>query len=546
MNVVEDTTHDIVYVTEVDGVPADGTLLPAPPRARRRRLLRIGIWSAQAVLALVALGLLAIPFGAVWHLHGKAESVGPQKVTPPAVIAGADVARWTAAAAALPANAPPVVICYHDIRPDSTDPYVVSPEEFDRQLTALEAAGYRTMSTSEYAGYLHGGAVPPRSVYLTFDDGTGGLWTYADPVLERHHAHAASYLISGRIDTRQPYYLTWGEVARLAGSGRWDFQAHTHDLHSRVVHGPDGGRGSLLTNLLYDKSSGHLESQSDYEKRVSSDFDALFADFARHGLPKPQFFAYPFSEITDPSNSQIAVEYTQRLVGERFDAAFTNNLPSAAPTSRRASATGVTGRVEVYAQTVVDDLVNDVVSWTAFDPAGDQPLNHPSRWRDDWNGAALTTLAGFTGAGATPSEADSYTYAAYAPYASADWSSYVVSADAIGMQTAKVGVSVFVRVGSDTPLVVRVSRSFVELLSIAGGENRVLAQKPLASGPTHHIEVTVTGAATVVVIDQVEKLQVASQDRPGTSGGIALAIRRGDPKLDHAAFANLTLAATPH
>jgi biofilm PGA synthesis lipoprotein PgaB len=243
------------------------------------------------LLTLVTLAVGAVPFAGAWlYLRRDRPDVAAQHQT-----AGSDAAPVPVAGWRLPANAAPVALAYHDVRPDSTDRYTVSPAQLDQQLTALEAAGYRTLSSAEYVAYLQGGPVPPRSVYLTFDDGASGLWEYADPVLAKHHAHGAAYLITGQVSRPGPYYLSWDEVARMRGSGRWDFQAHTHDMHRQVATGPDGDRGSKLANLSWDADTGSLQSVAEHDAQVGADLTAMFAAFATQGLPAPRLFAYPFS-----------------------------------------------------------------------------------------------------------------------------------------------------------------------------------------------------------------------------------------------------------
>jgi biofilm PGA synthesis lipoprotein PgaB len=521
--------------------PAEGWT-PPMRRGRRRWLSsRPIVWSTQFVLGMVALALLAAPFGVAWRMSLD-PTLGPvidQQASLAGLATAGDLERWSATAAGLAVTAPPIVLCYHDVRPGSPDPYVVSPQQFDLQLTALEAAGYRTITSAEYTDYLRGAPLPPRSVYLTFDDGTGGLWTYGDSVLARHHAHAASYLISGRVGTHRPYYLSWDEVGVMARSGRWDFQAHTHDLHSRAKVSPEGVVGSVLTNRVWDATAGRLETQAEYEKRISTDITGLFSDFNRHGLPRPTLFAYPFSEMTDPSNDNSAVEFTQRVINDQFVGSFTNKTRSPMPSSRRSAATKVTGRVEVIAKTSPDELLQRVMEWTALGTAGDHPLDHPSRWLD-WNNDPLPSVAAFTGPPGMPAAGQNpYTYATYAPFATADWTNYAVALDVTGLRTAKPGFNIFVRMGSSTPLVVRVSRFRAELVRVAG--DQVLDSKSLGTSATHHVEIAVTDLSTSVVIDGRVKLTMANQPGTGTTGGIALAVRQGDLVLDHPAVANMVV-----
>lgn len=85
---------------------------------------------------------------------------------------------------------------------------------------AVRAGAVRTVPARQFAAYAAGGPVPPRSVLLTFDDGTRGLWAYADRIRARHRMHGSAFLITGRTGRTHPYHLTWAEAARMRESGR--------------------------------------------------------------------------------------------------------------------------------------------------------------------------------------------------------------------------------------------------------------------------------------------------------------------------------------
>ena len=195
----------------------------------------------RSVSGLVVLGALAVPVGLGvrwWH----PSDVAARATTPAAVLASDDAARAAEFAATAP-SARPVIISYHDISEDpGQSPYVVTPTQFEEHMSMLEAAGFTSLSSQEMADYLEGQPVPPRSVWITFDDGTKGIWRYGDRILERHGFTATAFVITGSVDTHQPYYLTWSELRRMRDTERWDFGAHTENGHRYVYGGPQRHR----------------------------------------------------------------------------------------------------------------------------------------------------------------------------------------------------------------------------------------------------------------------------------------------------------------
>lgn len=97
------------------------------------------------------------------------------------------------------------ILEYHRIVPpaqagNSIDGLVVPPEIFDAQLTALQAAGWHTITLAALADDLYSGVKPPpKSFVITIDDGWSDGYTYAFPILNRHGFVATFFVIAGRI-----------------------------------------------------------------------------------------------------------------------------------------------------------------------------------------------------------------------------------------------------------------------------------------------------------------------------------------------------------
>jgi biofilm PGA synthesis lipoprotein PgaB len=130
------------------------------------------------------------------------------------------------------------------------------------------------------------------AILLTFDDNIKSVWVNADPILERYHFRGVEFTITGRVGKHQPYYMNWGEIERMARSGRWDFESHTRYGHRRVDTG-----GPFLTNLTFLRGQRRLETLAEYEHRVSHDLDGSIEDLEKHGLPRPTLFAFPFGKL---------------------------------------------------------------------------------------------------------------------------------------------------------------------------------------------------------------------------------------------------------
>lgn len=123
--------------------------------------------------------------------------------------------------------------------------YHYPPPNFDQQLSHLAAAGYTVIDMDQVEAGLHGAALPPKPVVITFDDGFA-VQMQAFDALKRHNMKATFYIIVGGEaskwcigagrrynDPLQPpsgcgdAYLTWDQVRMLDKSGLITIAGHT-------------------------------------------------------------------------------------------------------------------------------------------------------------------------------------------------------------------------------------------------------------------------------------------------------------------------------
>ena len=186
------------------------------------------------------------------------------------------------------------VLMYHDVEPDSNNTITITPQRLDADLTLLQQKGFHVIPISQLAAFMeYRSSVPEKAVVLTFDDGYEGVYRYAFPVLKKHSAPAAIFII-GYYVGRLPGYLTWPEVRQLEESGLVTTGGHTYNQH---VPEP-----SKKPNLVVPATIGHLfnpqtgreETDQEYEARMLSD-SKLFQDTLQgelgHTTP---YFAYPY------------------------------------------------------------------------------------------------------------------------------------------------------------------------------------------------------------------------------------------------------------
>lgn len=475
-----------------------------------RRLPALVLVLAQVALLGVA---LIVPFSIAWAAMG-ARALGIQALIPPAFDA-AGVVRQGQVAPGL------VILTFHDISRHPHSNYTVTPRQFADDMTVLVAAGYKGATAADLDRAVHGQPLPGRHALITFDDGTKSTWTYADPVLRRDHLHGVVFLITGRVGTRQPYYLTWSEIARMYRSGTWDFESHTHLGHDRILDGPRGQRGAFLANLEWLPRLHRFETLAEYKRRVLRDLNLSKADLVAHGLPSPTLFAYPFSATGAPSNSPAVPDVLRALLLREFTAALVDQA-DASVLGRQVLSERVLPRVEVMRSTTPVELYSRLIATSPI-AVSEARLQQASEWccsanepnvRIGRNGTLRLT-------GARPGRAQSY----YAPGRTSAWNWYRFQAEVSNLVAPQDEGMLLVRISAHSGLRVSVEPGRVFLFDVdASGGARELANHRIPLSSSYEVNVSVLGNTTLVRVDGALLLQV--QTGPAlAAGGVGLGTR---------------------
>ena len=158
------------------------------------------------------------------------------------VILCACAAQVTTAQAATESGIP--VLMYHQLR-DSNEMneeqkknlYIVSTEAFREQMRYLRDNNYHTITPEELLDYLYNGKdLPPRSVFIQFDDGYYCNIVRGYPVLKEYGQKATIFSITFHAsDPQLPYSPgTAAFIAQETMRGTGDvitYASHTHNLH---------------------------------------------------------------------------------------------------------------------------------------------------------------------------------------------------------------------------------------------------------------------------------------------------------------------------
>jgi peptidoglycan/xylan/chitin deacetylase (PgdA/CDA1 family) len=150
----------------------------------------------------------------------------PDIISPPAASSSATKVATQAAMMKVP------ILMYHYIEhvkdPGDTirQKLDVYPETLGLAIKTLQDDGYTLLFASELADIIDGKMpLPAKPILLTFDDGYRDFYTDALPVLEKYHAKATAYIITGFLG--KPNYMTLTQLQTVQQSGIVEIGAHT-------------------------------------------------------------------------------------------------------------------------------------------------------------------------------------------------------------------------------------------------------------------------------------------------------------------------------
>lgn len=149
-----------------------------------------------------------------------------------------------------------VVLMYHMLSENSKiwGDFCISPKVFENDIEYLKKNGYEFLTPSQLAAE---NTKNRKIAVITFDDGYLSDYQYALPILKKHSAKAAFFVIGSQIG--KPGYMTADNIKEMAQSGYAEIGNHSYALHNLTA--------SALT-MLFRGGKSNAEIVKDYQKNA--------------------------------------------------------------------------------------------------------------------------------------------------------------------------------------------------------------------------------------------------------------------------------------
>jgi poly-beta-1,6-N-acetyl-D-glucosamine N-deacetylase len=478
-------------------------------RGRHRNALARRLALTKSVFIGGCLLIVVVLVGAgpvVDALPGATPSPERQIATPAPPVSPELVAALAAIAPA-GRSEPPLLLTYHEISPTEDALYTLTPTVFAEQMRMLAEAGYRTIRPAELLEWMDGrAALPPKSVFISFDDGTAGVWRYADPILAQYGFTATAFIITS-YPGRGPRYMTWDQIDELARSGRWDIGSHTRAGHRYITTTGEGAEEAFLTGRAWLADAQRRETHAEYQERITVDLEGSIADLQARGLPAPRLFSFPFSaagSAPGPATGSAAApadreatEILTALTNRLFGASLLDDSKGGVTTPEQL------GRRQLRRLNIVRSL-----SASAF--AAEIALSsvlpvrgpHAFAGRDAWR--AVSNSPAFTvdnGAVRLRIPARGWSHVGYQPTRTVFWRDYSVALTAAGLNDPGTSAGVSLWTGSPNQVTVSVSSGWIYVK--AGTQGRIIVHDGRLPrfGARHALVVSVDRGRLSVMVD---------------------------------------------
>lgn len=191
------------------------------------------------------------------------------------------------------------IVMYHQLTKSESRAgrYVLTLEQFEKDLVFLKEKGYKTITVSQLLDYSQGkGKLPEKVIMITFDDGCETLYAYAKPLLEQYGFTAVGFVVGSladyytELDDHNLNYsnLNWAEIKELSMGNTVEIQSHSYDLHKNT-----GYRSGAK------KKKGETFEQ--YAEFLGADASKMKTEMLKHTGKAPVAIAYPFGSFSSES-----------------------------------------------------------------------------------------------------------------------------------------------------------------------------------------------------------------------------------------------------
>lgn len=171
---------------------------------------------------------------------------------------------------------------------------LISKKRLDQQLKALHDQGYVTISQQDVMDYYKlGKPLPPKALFLSFEDGRNDSSLFAQPLLEKYNYKATILSYANKVGSNESKFLQPKDMLSMMKNGYWELGSNGYRLSYINIFDKEGkligvkeenefkdrANTSYYTHYLMDfirdENLVPAEHRAEMEARINADYKSM-------------------------------------------------------------------------------------------------------------------------------------------------------------------------------------------------------------------------------------------------------------------------------
>lgn len=220
---------------------------------------------------------------------------------------------------------------------------LISTKRLDEHLKALKDNGYVTITQKDVMDYyLKGKALPPKSLFLLFEDGRRDTAIFSQKIIEEYNLKATMLTYADKFAKEDSKFLSSNELLELVESSYWELGTNGYRLEYINVFDKDsnylGNLNSVefaesassmerdynhyLMDYIRDEHNIPVESYEEMKQRIDGDYEALSKVYTEELRQVPKLYALMHSNTGQFGTNDKVSEINGKWIKELFNMNF--------------------------------------------------------------------------------------------------------------------------------------------------------------------------------------------------------------------------------
>ncbi|WP_346940728.1 glycoside hydrolase [uncultured Clostridium sp.] len=220
---------------------------------------------------------------------------------------------------------------------------LISTKRLDEHLKALKDNGYVTITQKDVMDYyLKGKALPPKSLFLLFEDGRRDTAIFSQKIIEEYNLKATMLTYADKFAKEDSKFLSSKDLLELVESSYWELGTNGYRLEYINVFDKDSNYLGNLNPVEFAESASNIErdynhylmdyirdeynipteSYEEMKQRIDSDYEALSKVYTEKISQVPKLYALMHSNTGQFGTNDKVSEINEKWIKELFSMNF--------------------------------------------------------------------------------------------------------------------------------------------------------------------------------------------------------------------------------